>query len=633
MRRRALVGMLLVCLVVGMIPISNGVEKSNFSIKVPDELPNGATITDITGYKEIKDEIEDYYPHAIDGRAYDYSDNSVICILVFSSVTDAQKDFKHSFSTFSELEGGMQFEDFVVYHSEFKQLFDSSSTWIKKNAWIGESDEVTFTLDRYVIFIDPLSIPEGIKIAEMVYSLNQEDSEVTHITTLHDADETGECFDFSQNTKIIISRSDWVDYLAGTEGDLAFDSGTLVAQDETIPHLIVYKEEEIVSKCKEMGVDDESWDRVKDQILSQIYGDLKLKEISVPETGYEKGVFHALQGLIYLIKCKDEKGYAVIRLLEVREEGLGMYKFEWVYYDMAIPTPTTPIPTPTEGLIEQEILDNEGNEIGLKVIIEYPTTLSQRESGYSELGWLDIKLKTGDFEDATFPDGETNLKSGCIMIASNEDMYVDVDGVEFEVAPVPQRLYHEAFGWEEYEVYLRQEMNEWGWRTIVQILSVVPGSSQLMTLQEAFDIVWKEIEYDIGREPVDTSFYDMNTYDIWEYPWTFELNSIAWDKSEQRGNGVHLRMPFVYEGADEHEIHVFLFLEDYKSYGYWPFDRSYTIGKEYTCDINVGGNKMSGITSEKAEIPLEKEKEIPGFEVIFVIMGLLAVTYILRRRK
>jgi len=173
-KRKILGGMLLVCLMLGMIPISSGVGKSDFLIKVPDELPNGATITDITGYKEIKDEIEDYYPHAIDAMAYDYSDNSVICILVFSSVTDTQKDFKHSFSTFSELEGGMQFEDFVVYHSEFKQLFDSSSTWIKKNAWIGGFDGVTFTLDNYVIFIDPLSILEGLKIAEMVYSLNQE---------------------------------------------------------------------------------------------------------------------------------------------------------------------------------------------------------------------------------------------------------------------------------------------------------------------------------------------------------------------------------------------------------------------------------------------------------------------------
>ena len=174
MGRKALIGILLVCLVLGTIPISSGAGESDFLIKVPDKLPNGATITDITGYKEIKDEIEDYYPHAIDGMVYDYSDNSVICILVFSSVTDAQNDFKHSFSTFSELEGGMQFEDFVVYHSKFKQLFDSSSTWIKKNAWIGGFDAVTITLDRYVIFFDPLSIPEGIKIAEMVYSLNKE---------------------------------------------------------------------------------------------------------------------------------------------------------------------------------------------------------------------------------------------------------------------------------------------------------------------------------------------------------------------------------------------------------------------------------------------------------------------------
>lgn len=44
MKRNVLVGILLVCLVVGTIPISSGVEKSNSLIKEPDELPNQASI-------------------------------------------------------------------------------------------------------------------------------------------------------------------------------------------------------------------------------------------------------------------------------------------------------------------------------------------------------------------------------------------------------------------------------------------------------------------------------------------------------------------------------------------------------------------------------------------------------------
>jgi hypothetical protein len=246
------------------------------------------------------------------------------------------------------------------------------------------------------------------------------------------------------------------------------------------------------------------------------------------------------------------------------------------------------------GLIEKEILDKDGNEIGLKVRIEYPTTLSVKESGNSERGWLDIQLKTKDFEDATFADDYTNLKSGYIMIASDEDMYVY--DVEFEVAPVPQTLHREAFGWKDYIPFLKQEKNEWGVLAVARIaeliMKIFPGSSQFFW---AIDLLsWnplEDIEYDIGGKPIDVSFYDKNNYDTWEYPWTFNLNSIAWWNKEKFGNGVHLRLPFVYEKAGKYEIHIFLFI-DYSGpsgssdlSGIIP---SCTIGKEYTCDINVG---------------------------------------------
>jgi len=232
------------------------------------------------------------------------------------------------------------------------------------------------------------------------------------------------------------------------------------------------------------------------------------------------------------------------------------------------------------GLKEEEILDKDGNEIGLKVRIEYPITLH-----LGKLGYIDIKLKTKDFEYATWPDGDTNLKSGRIMIASDEDMFV-AGGEVFEIAPVPQLLHREAFGWKDYKKYLRQEKSEWGMKALKRIFAGLPVSSQLMWLQETLN--WNplgEIKYDIGREPMHVAFYSKNNYDIWEYPWTFDLFSICKDSDGRRGNGVHLRMPFVYEEAGKHEIVVFLHIEDYDSYGFLPSGT--TIGKEYKCDIYV----------------------------------------------
>ena len=204
-----------------------------------------------------------------------------------------------------------------------------------------------------------------------------------------------------------------------------------------------------------------------------------------------------------------------------------------------------------------------------------------------------IQLKTKDFEDATYPDGETNLKSGCIYMVSDEDMYVDVAGMEFEVAPVPQMLHREAFGWKDYITFLEQEKNEWGMMAFERIFAGLPGygllhgPSLLMWLRDTLN--WnplEEIEYDIGG-PIDVSFYDKNNHDTWEYSWTFYLFRIAKSKSEQRGNGVHLRIPVLYEKAGKHKIIIYLFIEDFKSYGYQPFDRAYTIGKNYKCSIYV----------------------------------------------
>ena len=60
----------------------------------------------------------------------------------------------------------------------------------------------------------------------------------------------------------------------------------------------------------------------------------------------------------------------------------------------------------------------------------------------------------------------------------------------------------------------------------------------------------------------------------------------------------------------------------------------------WTKEINVHISEKTGIGMEKQPspkgsngIPAEEEKGIPGFEAVSAIAGLLAVSYILRRRK
>jgi hypothetical protein len=72
------------------------------------------------------------------------------------------------------------------------------------------------------------------------------------------------------------------------------------------------------------------WEEVKDEVLSSVYGDVAITAVSIPLSGYKRGVFAALPGLIYFIRCKDGEGFAVIRLLEVDEDE-GRYTFEWIY--------------------------------------------------------------------------------------------------------------------------------------------------------------------------------------------------------------------------------------------------------------------------------------------------------------
>jgi hypothetical protein len=79
-----------------------------------------------------------------------------------------------------------------------------------------------------------------------------------------------------------------------------------------------------------------------------------------------------------------------------------------------------------------------------------------------------------------------------------------------------------------------------------RILARLRGSSQVSWLEETLN--WNplgKIKYDIGEEPLHTSFYDKNNHDVWEYPWNFNLFSISKKGDERMGNGVHLRMPFV----------------------------------------------------------------------------------------
>jgi len=125
MMRRVLVGILLMFFVVGSISISDAITKTDFFLKMPNELPNGFKLIDIhyldsPHYTNYKFGLE-HFPHFINCKSYIYSAKQVsempaestnIIIYEFESEEYAIADFQKLIVR--EPENAMLLSDFIL---------------------------------------------------------------------------------------------------------------------------------------------------------------------------------------------------------------------------------------------------------------------------------------------------------------------------------------------------------------------------------------------------------------------------------------------------------------------------------------------------------------------------------------
>jgi len=193
MRRKALVGIFVIGLVLGIIPISRGIENSDFAIKMPDELPNGQKLVKTGGEEIIHEDMSRHFPHYISCNAYFYSvkptyesystEQTGIIVCAFNSENDAKGDLQNLVINDPQV---ILLSDFVenmaketgVSESEFRKELESDAPSylecdIPDACMIGEFDGILFPLGKNVVWVaseeEALRLPE---IAEAVYSLN-----------------------------------------------------------------------------------------------------------------------------------------------------------------------------------------------------------------------------------------------------------------------------------------------------------------------------------------------------------------------------------------------------------------------------------------------------------------------------
>jgi len=195
MRRKALVGILLICLELWAMPISCGIEDGDSSIKMPDELPNGQKLVKTGGEEIIHEDMSRHFPHYISCNAYFYSvkptyesystEQTGIIVCAFNSENDAKGDLQNLVINDPQV---ILLSDFVenmaketgVSESEFRKELESDAPSylecdIPDACMIGEFDGILFPLGKNVVWVaseeEALRLPE---IAEAVYSLNAE---------------------------------------------------------------------------------------------------------------------------------------------------------------------------------------------------------------------------------------------------------------------------------------------------------------------------------------------------------------------------------------------------------------------------------------------------------------------------
>jgi len=244
------------------------------------------------------------------------------------------------------------------------------------------------------------------------------------------------------------------------------------------------------------------------------------------------------------------------------------------------------------GIIEDDVVDNNGNKIGLKVGISYPPTLKE-----DEWGILLIDLTTNDFGHTGYPDTETNLEYGTIKIAYDEKMRFG-DGSQLLIAPKDD--------WYEYGELLKESDDLVGYKTIGKLMEVIPVVDFFVSTNDilGWKISEEDIQLDIGELPSD-AFNNENDYDYSTSPWTFDLAVIRtkYKITEFDGNGVKLIVPVSFENTGKHEVCIYVFT---KYQGIIPglniIPLKYLIGKEYKIEINVGALEPS-ISDEAVNFP------------------------------
>jgi len=168
MKRKALVGVLVICLLMGVTTISGSVETSD-SIKVPDELPNGQKLvkTNSPDDEESRRSLSRDLPHYLSGTMYMFSrsptsesstEQTSIGVVTFKSEKDARDDLQNFVSNdlnvvlVSELRGmgiaGMS-------ESEIREELEKVNSYLECDIpdlyVIGEFDGVLFPLGKNIV--------------------------------------------------------------------------------------------------------------------------------------------------------------------------------------------------------------------------------------------------------------------------------------------------------------------------------------------------------------------------------------------------------------------------------------------------------------------------------------------------
>ena len=191
MRRKVLAGIFVIGLVLGIMPISCGIENGDSSIKMPDELPTGQKLVK-TGEEIVNQKyIRGLLPHYINCNAYIYSfkpyepsvvypEQISITVCAFNSENEAKSELQNLVIS---NQNTILLSDFVSKHQkeleEYPSYLECDIPDVCIYGRFGHYDVLLFPLGKYVVHIYEVTYTGSIaphlpEIAEAVYALNAE---------------------------------------------------------------------------------------------------------------------------------------------------------------------------------------------------------------------------------------------------------------------------------------------------------------------------------------------------------------------------------------------------------------------------------------------------------------------------